>query len=58
MAHVTLNLMKVNFLAHEVCATPSMNKKEIISFTVIAAAEFHTPVVKNVALTLFQWRFS
>jgi len=35
-----------------------MNKKEIISFTVIASAEFHTPVVTNVVLTLFHWRFS
>jgi len=37
---------------------PVLIKKEIISFTVIAPGEFHPPVVKNVVLTLFQWRFS
>jgi len=57
-AHVTIKLIKVNLPVHEVCTTPSMNKKEIISFTVIAPTEFHPPVVKNVVLTLFQGRFS
>jgi len=33
-------------------------KKEIIAFIVIALAEFHPLVVKNVVLTLFQGRFS
>jgi len=32
--------------------------KETTSFTVIAPAEFHPPVVKSVVLTLFQGRFS
>jgi len=59
MTHVTLKLMKVSLPAHEVCTTISMNKKEeIISFTVIAPAEFHPPFVKNMVLTLFQGRFS
>jgi len=31
-------------------------KKEIISYTAIAPAEFHPPVVKNVVLALFQVR--
>jgi len=46
--------MKVNLPAHQICTTPS----EIISFIVIAPAEFHPPVVKNVVLALFQGRFS
>jgi len=50
--------VKVNLPAHEVCTTSSMNKKENISFTVIALAEFLPPDVKNVVLTLFQGRFS
>jgi len=50
--------MKVNLPAYEVCTTPSMNKKEIISFTVVASAELHPPIVKNVVLTLFQGDFS
>ena len=33
---------------------PVWIKKEIISFTVVASAKFHPPVVKNVVLTLFQ----
>jgi len=37
---------------------PIWMKKEIISFTVIAPAEFHPPAVKNVVLTPFQGRFS
>ena len=37
---------------------PKIKKKEIISFTVIAPAEFHLLVVKNVVLTLFQGRVS
>jgi len=37
---------------------PEWIKKEIISFTVIAPAEFPPLVVKNVVLTLFQGRFS
>jgi len=41
MAHVTLKLMKVNLPAHEAYATPSMNKKEIISFIVIAPVELN-----------------
>jgi len=56
--HVTIKLMKINLPAHEVRTTSRMNKKEIISFTVIAPAEFHPPVVKNVVLTLFQGHFS
>jgi len=58
MTHVTLKLMKVNLPVHEVCTTISMNKKEVISFTVVAPAEFHPPVVKNMVLTLFQGHFS
>jgi len=56
--HVTLRLMTVNLPAHEVYTTSIVNKKEIISFTMIAPAEFHQPVVKNVVSTLFQGRFS
>jgi len=37
---------------------PVWIKKEIISFAVIAPAEFHPLVVKNVVLTLFQGRVS
>jgi len=31
-AHVTLKLTKVNLPAHEVCTTPSMNKKKKSSY--------------------------
>jgi len=55
--HVKLKLMKVDFPAHEVCTIPNMDKKRT-SFAVIAPAKFHSPVVKNVILTLFQGRFS
>jgi len=37
---------------------PVWIKKEIISFTVVASAEFHPPIVKSVVLTLFQGDFS
>jgi len=51
--------MKVNLPGHEVFTTIRISKKEeIISFTAIAPAEFHAPVVKNVVLALFQVRFS
>jgi len=50
--------MKVNLPVHEVCTTPSMNKKRNHLITVIPPAEFHPPVVKNVGLALFQGRVS
>jgi len=46
--------MKVSLSAHEVCTTPSVNKKENIIFTVVATAEFHPPIVKSEVLILFQ----
>ena len=59
MTHVTLKLMKVSLPAHEIRTKISVYKKEeIISFTVIAPAEFHPPVVKMCFLILFQGRFS
>jgi len=51
---VTLNSVKADLPAHEVCTTPSVNKKENISFTVIAAAALHPPAVKSGGSTLFQ----
>jgi len=47
------NSMKVDLPARDVCTTRSVKKKHI-SFAVIAAAEFHPPVVKNEVLTLYQ----
>ena len=57
-AHVTIKKWKSIFLLMKFVQHPVLIKKEIISFTVIAPGEFHPPVVKNVVLTLFQWRFS
>ena len=56
--HVTLKLMKVNLPAHEVCTTPSMNKKRNHLIYCDCSRWISSAIVKNVVWTVFQGRFS
>jgi len=50
--------MKVNLPAHEVCTTPSVNKKRNHLIYCDSSRRISSAVVKNVVSTVFQGRFS